>query len=332
MKKAIIITSICTVSSLIPLKTLAANFSQLYIFGDSLSDTGNTYKLTGNNIPPSPPYFQGNFSNGKVWTQYLATDLGLNPSNYADVISTGANPSQGINFAFGGATTGTENTLDLTIPNLPVPLPGLAQEIGVFTTNFASTADKNALYVIWAGANNYLPNQTNGAYVPQTIPNTAIANLSASIQALASVGAKNFLVVNLPDLAKLPLTVNQPGSNFLSQLSNEHNSQLKTTVDNLKTTLPVNFIQILDVNTLVNQVTSDSTKYGFDNVTQGCLTTACTTPDQYLFWDNLHPTTKGHELIAQLANNTLQSIPEPTTVLGLLSFSALTLRLRKKSA
>ena len=91
---------------MLPLKATAATFSQIYVFGDSLSDTGNSLKATG--IPPSPPYFQGRSSNGPVWSEYLADDLGLTPQ-------------QQTNYAFGGANSGSDNTL---VPGLQ-GLPGL---------------------------------------------------------------------------------------------------------------------------------------------------------------------------------------------------------------
>lgn len=329
MNKKIVITGICVFSCLVPFKALGAGFSQMYVFGDSLSDEGNTFKGSGNTIPPSPPYFQGRISNGKIWTEFLAEDLGLTSTKYTDVLS-GSVPTQGINFAFAGATTGTENTLSLTFPQLPTQLPGLTQEIGAFTTYFAATADPNALYIIWAGANNYLPNA--GTYTPQTTPTQAITDLSNSIQALAGVGAKNILVANLPDLGKIPATLNTPVSGSFDALSAAHNSQLSSTVNSLEQTLPVNFIELLDINTLFDQITANPSQYGFTNTTEACFTTTvCSTPDQYFFWDTQHPTTKGHQLISDLASTTLEAVPEPTTVLGLLSFSTLALRLRKKA-
>ena len=39
-----------------------APFDELIVFGDSLSDTGNVFISFG--APPSPPYFNGRFSNG----------------------------------------------------------------------------------------------------------------------------------------------------------------------------------------------------------------------------------------------------------------------------
>lgn len=327
IKKKLVIAGLCLVSSLIPLKALASSFPQLFIFGDSLVDEGNVSDFTGGAIPPSPPYSEGRFSNGQIWTEYLADTLGLNPTNYSDIVLSGASFPDGINFGFGGATTSTENTLSLTFPNLPTQLPGLAQEIAAFTTTFAPTANPDALYIIWAGANNYLP--TAGTYTPQTTTTEAIANLSLSIQSLASVGAKNILVVNLPDLGKIPATLNTPISGPLDAISNQHNSELVTTVDNLESSLPVNFIELLDVNSLFDDILSEPDMFGFTNVTESCLQASCTNADEYLFWDSQHPTTAGYEAIADLAIDTL-GIPEPTTILGLLSFAALTLRLRKK--
>ena len=74
----------------------ASAYSQLYVFGDSLSDTGNLFAATGG-TNPIPPYFNGRFSNGPVWVETLAASLGLpvNPSLLG-----------GTNYAFAGAVTG----------------------------------------------------------------------------------------------------------------------------------------------------------------------------------------------------------------------------------
>ena len=44
-------------------------FEQIVVFGDSLSDNGNQYKNTGQ--PPSPPYYNGRFSNGPTWSRVI---------------------------------------------------------------------------------------------------------------------------------------------------------------------------------------------------------------------------------------------------------------------
>lgn len=73
----------------------AQSYNRLVVFGDSLSDNGNLFAITGQ--PASPPYFQGRFSSGPVWTELL----GFN------ALRAGGAVSGSINYAYGGAQTGT---------------------------------------------------------------------------------------------------------------------------------------------------------------------------------------------------------------------------------
>ncbi|HEY9649735.1 MAG TPA: SGNH/GDSL hydrolase family protein [Coleofasciculaceae cyanobacterium] len=328
MNKTILTTGLCLFSCLLPLKATAATFSQMFVFGDSLSDTGNVFNLTsaalGVGIPPTP-YFQGRFSNGDNWIDYLAEDFGLNPIPVTTLVPS-AFPTQGINFAFGGATTGEANTID------PV-LPGLEQQIVSFKGLLAQTnqtADPNALYIVWAGANDYL----GGGIQDPTVP---VTNLSTAIADLAAVGARNILVANLPNLGMLAGTNNTPVSSGLNVLSGLHNSGLSTALNNLEQILSpeVNLIS-LDINSLFAQAIANPGDFGFTNVTDACLTdytitippdtdfNVCDNPNEHLFWDDIHPTAATHRYIADLALETLnsepqKSVPEPASVLGLFA-------------
>ena len=73
----------------------AQSYSRLVVFGDSLSDNGNLFIASGRTQPPSPPYFQGRFSTGPVFTELL----GFNAANFTGSV-TGS-----INYAYGGART-----------------------------------------------------------------------------------------------------------------------------------------------------------------------------------------------------------------------------------
>ncbi len=292
MKKQLIVAGFVLFSLSLPVKASAA-IDQLYVFGDSLSDTGNTYKATQGIIPPSPPYFQGRFSNGPVWVEDLASSLGVKQTN----------------FAFGGATTGTENVG--FFGQFVNVLPGLDQQVKTFTAA-NPTADPNGLYVLWAGANDYLG---GGVLNPQQ----PVSNLQKAVTSLASLGAKNFLVANLPDLGKLPGTRNDPNAGGLNTLTTLHNSGLSATLSGLTQT-GLNIIP-LDVDSLFNQAIATPQKFGFTNVTDPCLNTqtsaVCANPDQYFFWDQLHPTTYTHSIIAQAA---FAAVPESTSIFGLLAF------------
>lgn len=296
----------------------AAAFSKLYVFGDSLSDVGNTQKATSGLVPPPPYYTDGRFSNGAVWVEYLAPKLGLQVSLEN-------------NFAFGGATTGNKNSF------LPF-LPGLTGEL----TQFASrnpTADPDALYILWVGANDYLDQTldfTNSLLLEQTV-NNAVKNISTAVTTLSGRGAKNFLVANLPDLGKLPrANKDLVASTVLNSLSQSHNTLLAQTLASGAFKPDVNLIA-LDVNALFSQAIADPTSFGFTNVKDACLVVEppapyqgdCGTPERYLFWDSQHPTTKGHQKLGEFAYSVLQakmtpgrSIPETTPVLGLLAVGA----------
>jgi len=84
-----------------------AGYSNLFIFGDSLSDSGHNatvfapnvtpVPISGNSFIPTFPYASGHYTNGPVWAQSFAAALGLS-----------AIPSLagGTDYAFGGARTG----------------------------------------------------------------------------------------------------------------------------------------------------------------------------------------------------------------------------------
>ena len=341
MKKQILATGFVLFSFLLPLKAVAASIDRIYVFGDSLSDTGNVFNLTGGFSPKAPPYYPGRFSNGPIWVDALANKLGLAPALVTE-LSGGAKSSDGINFAFGGATSGTNNVAG--------PLPGLQTEINFFKSGLAATnqsADSEALYIVWAGGNDYL-----GGGV--TDPTGPISNISTAVTSLFNVGARNFLVANLPDLGKAPVGLSGgiAVSNGLNQLTGFHNLGLSQSLAELSKSLTGINLKSLNINSLFNDVITNKEKFGFTNVTNSCLTNydgpldsnydICDNPDSYLFWDNIHPTAAGHKLVADLAFAALTSapdtdphtsVPEPASALGILAVGALgagSLRRRKQ--
>ncbi len=348
LKNQVLATGFFLFSLMLPVKAMAANvkFSQIFSFGDSLVDTGNTFGFTGEVIPPeSFGYFDGRFTNNENWIDYLSQDLELAPlPTFFDTATQGANPMNGVNFAFGGALTGTfmtgddmktpvENTLPPTFPplqNLPFPLLGLQSQVGLFAQNFAPIANDDALYIVWAGANDYLPTDANpNLFRPLTETDTTVNNISLAINNLVGLGAKNLMVVNLPDLGAVP--VGQSNSQDLTDLSTSHNQNLELIGQNLPS--DVNLINF-DVNTLFNTVVNNPDDFELTNVTQGCLVVGCN-PNDFLFWDTQHPTSKGHRIIADAALEALKPVPEGFSPMGVLAFGlwgTLTVVKRQKEA
>ncbi|MCG6133591.1 MAG: SGNH/GDSL hydrolase family protein [Nostoc sp. LLA-1] len=331
MKTQLMAAGFILFSFMLPLRVSAASFTGLYVFGDSLSDTGNVFNAiesaTGIGFPP-PPYFEGRFSNGPIWIDELAQKLNLDsPTPFINVVN-GTTPTSGINFAFGGATTTTANTVSTSLLGLP-------QEIGAFQTLLNTNqqpVDPDALYILWFGANDYLPTQSLD-FVPFTNPNQTLENISNAVQTLASFGVKNLLVPNLPNLGNTPnalrldqLMPEASISSNLNQLTQEHNAGLSKLIQDFSQNpgLGLN-IRTLDINSLF----SNAQNLGLTNVTEPCLNqfaqTICSNPDEYLFWDFNHPTTRTHSLVADAALLALEpkSVPEPGAVLGMLALGAL---------
>lgn len=289
MQKQIIATGFAVLSFLLPLKASAQDFEDIYVFGDSLSDVGNVFNVTKGVYPPSS-YYQGRLSNGPVWVEYLATKLGATSTN----------------FAFSGSSTRFGNAV------FPSPLPGLLTQIGFFI-GANSTADPKALYIVWAGSADYLFGDVKDANGP-------VNNLSLAVTLLYVAGARNIMVVNLPDLGKLPRTrFDSQISSSLDALTEAHNSGLTATLNFFSQKPGINIIP-LDVDSLFDQAIAEPAKFGLINVTDSCLVNLvpCANPNEYLFWDEIHPTTAAHKLVGELAFSALKPKPvaEPSADLG----------------
>ena len=251
--------------------------NELYVFGDSLSDVGTVFRATGGMYPPNPTYFQGRYSNGRVWVEYLAEQLHLSKS-------------QTYNFACGGATTGSEGSS---------LVPGLLTQVQSFTQTHQQT-NPTALYVLWAGANDYLQGVSRA-----TIP---VENVTEAIASLAGVGAKKILLANLPDLGQLPSTRTSTNSANLSAITQSHNQGLRRALKQLNQQYSDLQIVTLDANTLYREAITNPAKFGFTNVISACLSgsRACSNPDQFLFWDGIHPTTAAHRILGEAAFSAIQ--------------------------
>lgn len=290
----------------------AGPIDAIYAFGDSLSDVGNVFALTG---VPAPPYAAGQFSNGNVWVQDLAASLGLAPLQ--------ASRLGGTDYAYGTGETGV-TSFNTSLPE--TDLLGTTGQIAQFEATH-STADPNALYTIWFGSNDLddmLANAPPSEYAADL--GIIAGNIDAAINGLAGLGAKNFLVVNVPDLGITPaaLTAGPAASAGATAVSALFDSVLADgagpipSLPSLAAGDSIN-ISLLNSFALVDAIVADPAVYGFTNVTQPCLTgevnyaggTPCANPGQYLFWDDIHPTAAAHELLAAEALSLVT--PEPAS-------------------
>jgi phospholipase/lecithinase/hemolysin len=329
------------------LATSAAPYSSVVVFGDSLSDPGNAAALTARPdgtsfFPPSPFPYAGRFSNGPTAAEYLAAGYGA-PVVGGWPDATGAN-----NFAVGGATTGAGNFnafvdsptgLQAGFP--AVAATGMAQQIARYDPRGLNP--DSTLFLLWGGPNDFFQgfalSQAGVAVDYEALVSTAVTHMAGHIQALAGLGATNILVPNMPDLGLTPFATRN-GPSFAATataLSDAYNSGLAAVVSGSRTALGAQGVDVFGFDTagfLRGAVASPFP--GLSNVTDSCLSGGLSALGSncagYLFFDDVHPTTAGHQLLArQFAM--AAAVPEPQTwALLLIGLSALAWRVRGRVA
>lgn len=283
-----------------------AAYSSVFVFGDSLSDNGNAFIAAGGETETTPytdlipdrAYASGRLSNGPVWV---------------DLIGTGATPIKpsfdfGTNFAFGGARTGVLTGV------VPDGIPTLQTQVDTLLSFFPALPS-DALYVVWAGGNDARDAVLSGSQAAaQTIMADSVGNIGEIVSSLAAAGATQFLVPNMPDLSRTPAVaaqgaLAQAGMKTLVEQYNAGLAGLLATLD----ASPAIDILTLDIYALITTVLDHPGDFGFTNITQPCHfengATGCTNPDEFFFWDGLHPTTAAHALIAGAITATVVPVP-----------------------
>ena len=283
--------------ALFPALAQAQSYNRIVTFGDSLSDNGNLFSVTG--TPPAP-YFQGRFSNGQTWVELLN-----GPMLRGITLTPGTDTStSNVNIAFGGARTDS-------VVALP---PGTGTQIGQFLLAGGKLSSGD-LVTLWGGANEFIQRMSlpvNPATIQgelTTIMSTAAGNIGAQVNTLARSGAGTIVVVNLPDLGAAPaFSGTASGAQIGSFGSSVFNSAWATATSAAAAANPgANVIQV-PVDRLFAAVIANPGQFGFTNVTNQCLTTAtcvlapAAAQNQYLFWDSVHPTAAGHALMARFAS------------------------------
>jgi len=301
---------------------MAGSYSHIYVFGDSVSDSGNValaigqpsgvpQGVTGNSYIPDYPYYPtGRFSNGPVWAEDFAARYGL-----------AAAPSLlgGTDFAFAGARTGGPD----------VPVPTLTTQGQMFLGSTGGAAPAAALYVIAEVGNDArdaLAAIAGGADVASTIAAAATAyanNLGLLIDTLRAAGATQFLVFDNVDLGLVPAVraMGSDASSLASVITFSMNQALRGRLQDEAG------VSLFDTFAFLGQVVQDPGAYGFTNATDACAAVAGADCSRYVFWDGLHPTAAMHEQIAMAA------VPESeTAVLFAAGLAVLLVVGRRRSA
>jgi phospholipase/lecithinase/hemolysin len=296
------------------------NYDAFVVFGDSISDTGNAWMLTKSAgfdpaLPPSETphetYFRGRFSNGPVMFEHLWDKLNKNGGAIVPSLAiTQIPPRTAVSFAFG--TSGTDANC--------APVPGLLCQVALFAQSLIGTQpSKRTLYAIFSGGTDVLtaPNPFDPAVVA-----AVVTNVSQAIQQLYQLGARDIIVVNMPNLGLAPLIAAPELKAALDQVSQQHNAALASALDTLSGTLPGIRIIPVDaysyVQSLVAASAFDFATPALDPVNSFCLfdgavPTGINCHDvptfkvdrSYFFWDVEHPTKAAHANLGGFIYQTL---------------------------
>jgi len=277
----------------------AGNISNIIVFGDSLSDNGNVFAAS-NNTYPSPPYYNGRWSNGPTWVEYVAN--AANASLY--------------NYAFGGSEACN------TFKHNGTVRPNLADQIDLFRNNANSSSlnTANDLYVVWIGANDYFNAATSPGQLFSGFPPKVVECVSNGINTILNdFQPKRLLVLDIPPLGATPVARNysEAAQWFGNQITEWHNSELKKAVQKIQQNNQNTSFTLVDTPKIFNNATANAQQYNIADTTDSCFvaneTNVCSDPNSYLFWDEVHPTTHTHKILASLitdfdpANDALQS-------------------------
>lgn len=280
----------------------AQEFTGFYVFGDSLSDSGNIAQAQG-----LPPGYSFTTNPDPVAAEIIAAAFGLPGLNSL---------SGGPNFAWGGAC------VNAAAPCLN-PVPNISSQVTQYLSLTGGVADPNALYSIWGGANDIFAALTLDPANAQALTVSAATAYVQQIGRLQAAGANYIIVYNLPNLGATPQFAPTPNASSVSQITVVFNSALDTGLAQLGD-------GIIPINTfgLIGEIMANPGRFGFTNVTG----TACNPPNSiacdpstgglpggyapganetFLFADGVHPTGAAH---AMLANVVLSTIAAPVQV------------------
>ncbi len=297
-------TALCAAASLLSVAAVSAQsqlpphpgtmidtrYSGHLFFGDSLTDNGNLYAVTGGTQPPSPPYNQ-RFTNQLVFAEYLVPGL--------QRITQPPTQFGNIDFAFGGATAAPAANP-----------PGFAQQIGLYS-GLGQTIATNQLVSVFFGANDFfnavaIPANQNAAAIT-AVANASVTNVVNGVQSLMAHGGRNFIVFYLPDLSATPAFSTSPARPLAQLYTSTFNTGLSTALQTTLATAPAgSHITIVNAQAFLDRIIASPAAFGLTNVTSPYLTApAGSNVANYLFFDTVHPTSTVQQLEAMFVNEVL---------------------------
>ncbi|KAJ2394169.1 hypothetical protein GGI05_002157, partial [Coemansia sp. RSA 2603] len=265
-----------------------SNTPNLIIFGNSLSDVGNAAALTN-----SPAYWNGRYSNSYVWDEYAAKLLGMNL----------------VNKAYGGATSNNELS---PATSGSISIPSLHDQVTTWLEQNPSPSQYNLdndIIEIEIGGNDVLHRAAGllaGTVDVTEFATQLAATIASDIKTLSDAGYKNINIWNLPAVEKTPIITGYGAGSLVKPLVALLNQSVKSAVDSVIASDPkASNVHIFDVNGLMEIALQPTvlSALGITDSTDACFTqdssgkvSICSNPDEYFFYDGVHPASRMHYL------------------------------------
>ena len=254
---------------ILPASVPAYSWDKIVAFGDSLSDNG-----------PDDGYGFGVASNGPVWLDYLAASM-------EDVELEDR--------ALGGAQS--DGPVVEIAEGVFINI-GLIQQVTDYIDSLPADADLSGiLFTGWIGGNDFLQWGPS-----EEVIDNALNNISDALQDLIDAGAKDIMVMNLPDLGLAPAIVDSPAAAAFTSGSMTFNTFLSQLVCDFRGAYPKVKFYMADTFELLQYAVEYGESLGFTDVDGTCVGGgALPLCEGYIFFDGIHPTTATHQYLAALA-------------------------------
>ncbi|KAI9120899.1 hypothetical protein K1719_007932 [Acacia pycnantha] len=323
-----------------------------FIFGDSLSDSGNNNVLAtaakfnylpyGLDFPAGPT---GRATNGRTVPDFLSGFMGM-PLIPPFANTVGSDVLKGVNYASSGAGIlletgrhlGDELSLDRQLTNHGVTITTITGRLGGSAAT--KTYLNKCLYYANIGSNDYLNNYflpqfyaSSRLYNLDQFADLLIANYSRQLRALHGTGAKKFAIVSLG------FTQCGPAAIFLGNVCAQairagsiFNEKLKVMVDQFNSEFSGDSSFVIVNATAIFTLNPDFLGLRVKTVSCCVIVPAtglcvangvpCLNRNDYVFWDGFHPTQAVNTIIANSAfNSSNPAFTYPTNIARLISSS-----------
>lgn len=314
----------------------------LVIFGDSTVDAGNNNYLATIIKSDFAPYglsfaghvATGRFTDGLLVTDFISQKIGLplqlpylSPQAHGEAILTG------INFASSASGWFDNTATHFNVKGLNVQYEWFknwkAEVLSLAGPERGNFIISNALYALSTGTNDWVNNYYLNLPLQQKYPEDKyidflVENIRKYTLELYSLGGRNIALLGLPPLGCVPSQITLHGNGdkgcvkSMNDIALAQNKKIVSLIAEMNKVTPGARIVYIDIYQPIYDAFQDPQKFGFKYARDGCcgtgdlevavlcnraIVTACSNPNEHIFWDSFHPTSHFYSQLADYMYN-----------------------------